>query len=163
MTRKLRLLVTERCERNCRGCCNQDWDLSRLQVESDYSGYDEVSLTGGEPLLEVERVEAVIRLIRESSQAKVWMYSAKLDNPELLCRVFKLLDGLTLTLHDQEDVARFSTVDSALREVTDYRERSKRLNVFKGLYDLPTCSRDWIVKGEIEWIQNCPLPKGEVF
>ena len=42
MKKKLRLLVTENCNRNCEGCCNKDWDLSSLEVCTSYKGYDEV-------------------------------------------------------------------------------------------------------------------------
>jgi molybdenum cofactor biosynthesis enzyme MoaA len=49
--KKLRLLVTERCARSCSGCCNHDWDLAALPTCESYAGYDEVLLTGGEPML----------------------------------------------------------------------------------------------------------------
>jgi hypothetical protein len=38
-----------------------------------------------------------------------------------------------------------------------------RLNVFIGVDIEGFDTNGWQVKGNIEWIENCPLPVGEVF
>lgn len=45
--KKLRLLLHEECNRNCKGCCNKDWDLNALEIEDDFTDYDEILITGG--------------------------------------------------------------------------------------------------------------------
>ena len=65
--RKLRLLFTKDCNRNCPGCCNKDWDLDSLPVCTDFTPYDLVMITGGEPMLYPERLLHLIRRIREEN------------------------------------------------------------------------------------------------
>lgn len=61
--RKLRLLFTKDCNRDCPGCCNKDWDLDHLPVCADFKPYDLVMITGGEPMLYPERLLKLIRKI----------------------------------------------------------------------------------------------------
>jgi hypothetical protein len=42
------------------------------------------------------------------------------------------------------------------------RKKSLRLNVFKGV-SVPKTWSNWIVKKNMVWIKNCPLPEDEVF
>ena len=49
--KKLRLLLFTDCNRNCEGCCNNDFDLNALKVETDFRQYDKIFLTGGEPMI----------------------------------------------------------------------------------------------------------------
>ena len=53
---KLRLLVTEECNRHCPGCCNNNWDLKSLSVCKSYRDYEQILITGGEPLLDMFRL-----------------------------------------------------------------------------------------------------------
>ena len=53
--KKLRLLLTENCNRECKGCCNTDWDIKNLpEISADEiinENFDLIMITGGEPLL----------------------------------------------------------------------------------------------------------------
>lgn len=161
--KKLRLLITEDCNRNCAGCCNKDWDLAALPVETDYSGYDEIILTGGEPMLSPMLVWQVIREIREqNSDARIIMYTAKTDTIGLLFLLDKL-DGLTVTIHEKADWKPFLKFNRAMC-LTGLFSMSLRLNVFReaGYHEFAN-NEFWIVKKDIEWIENCPLPENEVF
>ena len=159
--RKLRLLITDECHRVCAGCCNNDWDLAALPVCASYEGYDQIMLTGGEPMLDPMRVYRVAREIEDSrSEAAVFLYTADTSNPLALVQLATVwLEGLTVTLHGQEDVASFLVFDEALRAARGYC--SMRLNVFRGV-NVGDVSR-WETKRDIEWIKDCPLPKGETF
>jgi len=153
----LRLLLFEECNRNCSGCCNKDWDLSALPREANFSRYDLIMLTGGEPMLYPLIVLEAIVEIRKQSSAPIIVYTAKVDDVDNTLRVLKYSDGMTVTLHDQNDVSYFDILNSNLGT----NEKSLRLNIFKGIDhdDYPL----WKVKDNIEWIKNCPLPKNEVF
>ncbi len=162
--KKLRLLVTPYCNRNCIGCCNKDYDLPTLPVISlqEASAYDEIYLTGGEPLLFVkELINTLFDLRALTRDIKIYLYSAWNKDQVSIERVLPLLDGLTYTLHTQEDVKLFKIIN-LLPDF--YKRKSYRLNVFKGidLSRIPV-NRSWKVKDNIEWIENCPLPKGETF
>ncbi len=160
---KLRLMLLEECEKNCEGCCNKNWNIRELPVCLSYDGYEEVLLTGGEPMLEPEFVEEVIAEIRQvNPKAKVYLYTAKVEDITAAVRLLNKLDGMTVTLHTQGDVDPFAEFVKAVNLYHTYK--SLRLNVFKGvdirhLKDL----YKWCVKSEVEWIKNCPLPSDEVF
>lgn len=158
--KKLRLLITKECNRNCPGCCNKDWNLDELPICTSFEGYDEVLLTGGEPyLVGINPFISLIHKIRsENNTCKIFVYSAH----SRIIDVLDYIDGLTFTLHDQKDVPLFDLLNLALYESD--KEKSLRLNIFKGIklpddIDLSF----WKVKKDMEWIKNCPLPKDEVF
>ena len=161
--KKLRLLVTEKCNRACPGCCNKDWDLKNLPVCNDFTGYDEIMLTGGEPLLDVPRLLDLVARIREAhDQVKVLVYTAY---AERVLHVLPYVDGVTLTLHEPKGVSPLWELDNVLDELQDapwVENASLRLNVFKGITNVIP-STLWQIKSDIEWLENCPLPEDEVF
>lgn len=146
----LRLLLFSSCNRACPGCCNKQWDLDALPVGDGYAGYDQIILTGGEPMLNPSLVMQTIRDIRQESSAAIILYTAK---PERLPFVMPYLDGATVTLHEQADVAVFRALPKM--------RGSLRVNVFAGVDIGPVPG--WKVKRNIEWIEDCPLPENEVF
>ena len=66
--KKLRLLITEKCNRKCEGCCNLDWDLQNLPVCTSFKGYDEILLTGGEPQLEPVLILSTVEKIKQQNK-----------------------------------------------------------------------------------------------
>ena len=160
--RKLRLLLFENCEKRCVGCCNKDWDLSNLPVVKDYTGYDVISLTGREPMLDPYLVIRVATDITNNSEALVYLYTAKSKPISTFITLVYCVDGICLTLHEQKDVGPFIELNEQL-DKEPYNKKSLRLNIFKGI-ELGLCDLSkWKVKKDIEWIKNCPLPKDEVF
>lgn len=150
----LRLLMFSACNRACPGCCNKQWDLDALPVVTDYSNFDMVILTGGEPMLNPTLVAMTAGRIRAQTMAPVILYTAK---PERLPSIMRWLDGVTVTLHEQADVDPFLDVAAQLTG----EGHSLRVNVFAGV-DVPEVP-GWETKRNIEWIEDCPLPEGEVF
>lgn len=159
--KKLRLLITKECDKHCRGCCNKQWDLDKLPVCKSYKGYDEIMITGGEPLLDPLLVERVIENISSTNhKAKIILYTG---NPFLLaCFAVSIpeisLYGITLTLHNNLDAKIFRMFEDKI----EIEGASLRLNVFKGV-KIPTLYNPGNVKDNITWIKNCPLPKNEIF
>lgn len=104
MKKTLRLIFTSKCNRSCHWCCNKDFDLPNLPRPKHFN-YDEIFITGGEPLLFLDEVIGFIKAIRLVSKAKVFIYTAyqsAFSSHELL-RAIKHSDGITLTLHEQRD------------------------------------------------------------
>jgi hypothetical protein len=163
--KKLRLLVTNECYRDCEGCCNKQWDLSSLSVCEDFEGYDEVLLTGGEPLLkDYWFFKVLVFRIRKDSECKVYLYTAEVQKAErIIALLIDVLDGITLTLHHQRDVKSFLSLNKRLILIDGFN-RSLRLNVFKGV-EIPsdTDLSLWQVKKDMVWVENCPLPEDEIF
>ena len=159
--RTLRILLWERCSRACPGCCNKQWDLTTLPVASleELGTYDEIILTGGEPMLYPMAAQHLASLIRTKTHAKIYLYTASPNYA--LYVLLRSLDGVTITLHDQSDVPRFIRFKDMLG--TEDMEKSLRLNVFR---DIDLGSLDltgWKVRKNMEWIENCPLPPNETF
>ncbi len=165
--KKLRLLLFEDCDRSCEGCCNKQWDLDKVPVAEYYTGYDEVLLTGGEPMLSPVMVVSTALLVRrQNPTCKIYMYTAKSKRALDIIAMLNVLDGITLTLHTQEDLFGFMKLNDWLCMMREtLRDKSFRLNVFKGVVvdhhhiDLSM----WSVKDDIEWIEDCPLPTNEEF
>lgn len=144
--RKLRLLVTTDCPNHCPMCCNNQFDFDKLKRVEDFD-YDEIMITRGEPLLFPRKVEELARSIK---------------------RILNVVDGVVLTPHSKEDVQRFISTNRSLGIHFKYysnRHPSLRLNLFKNIKDMLPEDIDlslWQVK-DIEWIKDCPVPKGEDF
>lgn len=164
--KKLRLLMCNECNRNCNGCCNKGWDLDRLPVCLNFIGYDLIMLTGGEPMLRPNVVKYAIEVIREvNPHAKIIMYTAYRQDPMAVVHMLDRLDGITITLHEQEDLEPFLNlceliVSTGRKE--KFAGKSLRLNVFSNV-KIDKMIDGWEVKDNIQWIKNCPLPEGETF
>jgi len=154
---KLRLVLFEECHRDCGGCCNKDWDLKKLPVCRDFRGYDLIMLTGGEPMLRPNIVYGIIEEIRTQTKAPIYLYTALLKDRKALGNILDQIDGVTVTLHTQEDVATFMEFDNYY---VGRPKMSYRLNIFKGVGPV-VCLPRWNVKDDIVWIKDCPLPDGE--
>ena len=159
----LRLLITEKCDRNCVGCYNKNWDLAALPYVKHFN-YDKIMLTGGEPMLFPSYIIFVATHIKYMSLGStIILYTAKTDDWKGLLAVLHFIDGLTVTLHEQSDVKPFMYFNSLL----PYNgwNKSLRLNIFKGvtINTNNTLLKKWGIKNKIEWIENCPLPENEVF
>jgi len=132
-------------------------------VVKDFTPYDEIILTGGEPMMRPDAIWSAIVFIKSTNQhAKIILYTAMTTRPYKLRSILKHLDGLTITLHDQEDVISFVRFADML-DKSDF-SKSLRMNVFEGV-DLSDhkISFAWDLKDHIEWIEDCPLPDNEVF
>ena len=69
---------------------------------------------------------------------------------------------ITRTKSDK-DVDNFAKVQYALEPKFYNVNRSLRLNVFEGI-DISALNLErWKVKDNMVWLENCPLPKDEVF
>ena len=153
---KLRLVLFEACDRSCPGCCNHDWDLKNLPMCTDYTPYEMIMLTGGEPMLHPEIIRQAVKKIRAQTDAPIYLYTAKVED---LDDILPILDGVTVTLHEPGDLPAFQRFLAAARNLEG---RSLRLNVFREAGPLPLPVPGWTVKENMEWIPNCPLPDGEV-
>lgn len=159
--KKLRLLITHKCNKKCLLCCNNNFDLSNLPVCKSFKDYSEISLTGGEPLLYPRTVVHVCRTIQwQNSKAKIYLYTADVK------ALYKLLivgiipfDGITLSLHSQFEASLFSRIDKLI-DIPAFM--SLRLKVFEDIHiRLPY--NQWKTEYDTKWVENCPLPKDEDF
>lgn len=163
MKKTLRLLLTSECNRDCAGCCNKDWDLEKLPIETSFEGYDEIILTGGEPMLEPGRIIKVSKKIKKvNKKAKIYLYTADTSRNINLNGIMFYIDGITITLHNQTDVTPCRKFLMCLPKTFIFH-KSIRINVFKGVDISAIGHYGTIIKENYEWIKDCPLPEHEVF
>ena len=155
---QLRLFMFAACERDCPLCCNKTWDFSTVPMCKHYQ-YDRIMLTGGEPMLRPKMITEAIKEIRKESKAEIFMYTSKVDCPADVMRVLNLLDGLTLTIHDQDEVKDYLDLRRAMGN--HYASKRLYLKLFKGVVLPPGSTDGWVVKSNIEWLEDCKLPDGE--
>ena len=88
MRNNCRVVLTDRCNLDCVFCCMKDKDIyDSFGLTSAFTiaqmMHDEIAITGGEPLVEFEKLVQFICLIRYfNKDAKIYLYT----NGILLCR-----------------------------------------------------------------------------
>ena len=96
-----RLIITFGCARACPYCCNnykQIMSTAKPVRLEGLAGYSEICITGGEPLLDVERtLKIVARLRTLYPEAKIYLYTAWF--PGNVKPIIDAVDGLHYTLH----------------------------------------------------------------
>lgn len=167
--RKLRLLVTTKCPNKCPMCCNNSWDFEGLLKVSRWD-YDEIMLTGGEPLLFTKKACELVRSLRMITEAqglspKIFIYTSVADRVRFF-DILREVDGVVLTPHGIHDVKEFVETNYYIsHELETCRGKSLRLNLFNDIKKLLPENIDlsaWQVK-PMEWIKDCPVPEGEDF
>lgn len=167
--RKLRLLVTSDCPNACPLCCNKQFDIKDIPVVDNWN-YEEIMITGGEPLLYPNRLEKLCKAIREvteqmGSRPKIYLYTARPEWSSFERAVNYYADGIVVAPHSVTDIKYFRQTNNNLLKYRygKYLECSLRLKVFPEVKDaLPENLKCWKVE-QAEWIENCPLPVGEDF
>lgn len=184
--KKLRLLFTEDCNNNCEKCSNKQYNLKELPVCESYKEYDEILITGGEPFLHPEKLSKLVSEIRRENNKKIYIYTSLADIEIIRFLLFVNIDGITLTLHNKEDIKKFINLSKKIRNVRILlKNKSLRLNVFQNLIkefkssiekslsselisnpeeykELYDEYKNWKTK-YIKWIDNCPIPENEKF
>lgn len=170
--KKLRLLVTKDCPNHCPLCCNNRFDFEKLPVVDRWD-YEEIMITGGEPMLFPAHLYELVRHIRGIQKlmgmprSKIYVYTADIliiDSAAIM----GVIDGIVYTPHSRKDVQKFIYMDTHIREFSgrDLEHKSLRINLFpdvKSMFPMNfNRSIYWDVKN-IEWIKDCPVPKGEDF
>lgn len=168
MNKKLRLLVTSQCHRNCALCCNKSFDLNKLPVVEHFD-YEEIMITGGEPALvckQVQELEISIKTLafaKGVKPPKIYVYTAMPDR-NMFIQMLSHSDGIVLTLHDEHSLPAFIELNDWLIE---HAYRIVRYSLRLKIFDKSILPKDvdlslWH-KEETKWIENCPLPEGEDF
>lgn len=70
MSKKLRLLVTTKCHNKCPMCCNKQFNFDTLPIVDRWD-YDEIMITGGEPLSSLRNTRYIINLIQSIKMIQV--------------------------------------------------------------------------------------------
>lgn len=166
MKETARVIVTYRCDRHCPGCCNtQPQDVKTIHLIEELKDYEEIVVTGGEPLLEPELLIFFIKKLRKQNKnVKVFLYTACLDVQQYK-KIAGEFDGITVTLHAEcndndilklKDLSEWISEDGIMRLFIDQRVYNK--------YDLSNIDlSEWNVIRKLEWKENCkPAPNEDL-
>ena len=164
-----RVIITYDCNRNCIGCCNKNWKHDKpihLFSTEQLKKFDQLIITGGEPLLNPKRLHELLRAFHLFPSGtygfidNIVLYTAdSLNLLHIFDDIAPYFSGLTLTLHEQEDVESFYILNDFLsQKVTNI---SFRLNIFSNIvFTSPIDLSIWKIK-YIDWIKDCPLLNNE--
>lgn len=166
-----RVILTFRCNRACPGCCNGQLPEHRNIYKSDeLMNYEELVLTGGEPMLFQEEVISLIDSLRQRGYTgKVYMYTSFWDDTLRSKVLLSKLDGFTFTLHAEctdKDIMALKAL-SACGVLKSHDTFHSRLIIDKRVYDRYDLSnidlREWDVIRKLEWKESCdPAPNEDL-
>ena len=153
--KRARLIFTTDCNRNCKGCCNKNWKYAPPRDISfdELLTYNEIIITGGEPMLYINELTTLIRRLKAHDK-RIIVYTAMPKSYEIFNSILQLIDGITLTIHTKND---FKTFISMGLDKINIIDKSLRLNVFP---NIELINDNWSIK-KLVWIKDCPLPSGE--
>ena len=121
MKKTARVIITFDCNRKCSYCVNNyAYIINQAVVIKDLrqlKGFDEIVITGGEPLLDIGRTRDILKELEYEivPNAKKYLYTA-IFNPSLHI-IIDYLDGITYTMHTDydEDQLAFDNVEDFIR------------------------------------------------
>lgn len=179
MKKTARVIVTYDCPRHCENCCNEHiGNVPEVKFE-ELLKYEELVITGGEPMLLSPRVvEMIHRLRAKGYTGKIWLYTSQIKTARWADRaVLNEVDGITYTLHHKPSQADLSAARKLSKYILDNldnrtHERSDRLLIDSRCYTVEVLriigSDDhnpldhWESVKSLKWKdEECPLPVGE--
>lgn len=161
-----RVITTWDCNRDCDLCCNKNLPVQPETCSlEDLRDYDQVLLTGGEPMLYPEQLLETIKYLRSwrsDEWQKIYLYTA-LWTPALK-EIVKHVDGIHFTLHhpvgprDLEGLRHFQRLISK----PEYAEKTFRLYIESRVKVRVEITPSLWERVEVKpWLDQCPLPENE--
>lgn len=125
------------------------------------NSFDEIIFTGGEPLLFIDHIIDLAGYVRMDQETILYTARPRYDDYDM-ARLLRLIDGLTISLHEVKDVDRVQKFFRFL-EGQSYVPVNIRLNVFSGIsVDNLQIPKPYKVSiNHKQWIEGCPLPEHE--
>jgi hypothetical protein len=169
---KARIMVTTKCNRKCEGCCNGLEAFSNIECLNDINSllsYEEIMITGGEPMLIAQSVFLFLMELRRHFQynGKIYIYSALFNErlTQTFSQIMAMADGLHYTLHYEATDQEVIELKLLTRLLPKLGDRSFRLSIDNRLYQRYDFSNidlsAWSVIRKLQWQDNCQLPPGE--
>lgn len=126
----MRVFVTEKCNRRCRSCIKKQMRAMKKVTFEDLKKYDEIIITGGEPMLISERcVEMVHRLRFQGYTGKIYLYTADASKVSKYWAADMLIDevdGITFTLYYSSKKDKLKNELRSLRKLNKFLKSKDR-------------------------------------
>ena len=160
------------CNRHCENCCNKEEVFEQHNVLNnidDLLTYDEILITGGEPMLIPMKVRNFIKLLREGKdyKGKIYLYTALYEKHlnKYYEEILDMINGLHFTVHNEATDKEIMQLKQLSESYLPLDDKSCRLAIDSRLYDKYDFSNidfsPWSVVRKLKWLVNCPLPEKE--
>lgn len=132
----IHLMITSICKRNCKYCCNKQYDLSTIPIvtDSELQNSHTLCLTGGEPFAFSNPCEIALYYKRKYKNIKnIYVYTNAYEFAEYLeSNSIGNIDGVNVSIKTKEDVIAFN---QNIKDRDDIKNlKSNILYVFDNLY-----------------------------
>lgn len=120
------LMITNKCDRNCKYCCNKQYDVNKIPIISgeELNNARELYLTGGEPFAYANPCY-IADLLKNlySNIERVIVYTNAYEFGEYLKQGGCIygIDGLTISIKDKRDKAAFEEYILYNKEVNNLK------------------------------------------
>jgi organic radical activating enzyme len=167
--KKARLIMTLKCVRNCKGCCNTKEMINSAYTIKDIKsleGYNEINITGGEPIMYPLKLISLLKKAKKlKSKPKLYLYMS-ITNPIYENDILNLVDGIHYTLHSDcssGDVTMFENFQNYLNSYKKTVYKSFRLHIFPDISTkINLLPYVWDRIDFKTWVKDSPLPENEV-
>ncbi len=120
---KARVIITFECKRSCENCCNKYTSIMKNAISinnlNELDNYDEISITGGEPMLNCIRTSNIIKYLRNRNPNRlIYLYTAFYSDS--MSNIINLVDGIQFSLHDgvsTQDISGFVKFQEDIKDI----------------------------------------------
>lgn len=169
MKQTARVIVTYKCNRSCPGCCNGHGNaVKKIEDIRELLGYEEIILTGGEPmLLKSKLLEFISGLKAREYNGKIYIYTAFFDAwNEHDRKALSMVDGITYTIHAEANDSDINLLKRlSCLSILGFQNFSSRLIIDSRVYDRYDFSNidltNWDVIRKLQWKDYCPPAPNE--
>lgn len=121
---KIHIMVTSLCNRNCRYCCNKQYDLNSVPYVTDEELRDaeRLFLTGGEPFLFSNPCGIAATYKEKYKNIKsIYVYTNAYELGKYLYMGGKIhdIDGVTVSIKNRSDLEFFEDIVSTDKRITE--------------------------------------------
>ncbi len=126
----IHIMVTSLCNRNCKYCCNKQYDLNTIPYVTDEElrNADTICITGGEPFLFTNPSEiAAYYKLRFKNIKNVYVYTNAFELANYLLSYpeedMSYIDGVSVSIKHERDIPAFNDLvsDERIKEMTSNR------------------------------------------
>lgn len=168
MKKTARVIVTYQCNRSCPGCCNGHGnEVRKIENIEELLGYEEIILTGGEPMLLGTRIHDFIFNLRSLGYSGcIYLYTAYWKDNRVNHELIKAVNGITFTIHAEANDADIIALKSLSKQKRlDESKFSSRLIIDSRVYEKYDLSNidltNWDVIRKLQWKDYCPPAENE--
>lgn len=160
---KIHLMITDKCDRKCRDCCNNQYSLSDIPIitNKELSEAKHIYLTGGEPFAygDPSGIATMLKNVYSNIE-KVIVYTNAFELYMYLNNNGKLdgIDGLTISIKTTSDAVTFKKL---IKNPDVVELESNWVYVFDGFEDIE-CPEGFY-KTKREWQKNFVAAPNSIF